>query len=653
MAILSTLVFTGVLMLRGSQVKKQSKAAAEILAEGFRLANLRARAQGFPVAVAIPTDIGKTPIARGYYFVEGEADPPLKRGYDFGAELPDAIVFSGQYPGPAWTPPLATVSRGAQFSFEDWYPPFPSDAYFVFLPTGEVVANHSAADGSYRVVVATRVSYTPPVPGPDPKLPPEAMLTGVSDPYTITITTQGQVEVQPGLVGGSAGLVQSYRSLPRPDRVAFTPPLYVGPNRPPVLAPPKLVIEPNPNQELNACVDPTLPAITMLEDGQVQLTFFAVDPDGDRLQAAWQSKCVEPATGCGDGSWSTPPARMRWSYTHHAWYRTSTWTPPPEALPNYRFLLTVEITDGRGGLLSPSASTAIGYPGAVAIGIDVRILPRLRLAYNTSSGLKAANFDGTAPASILTAAQLNAGTPAKMSWAGGLLYINGTKPLFLDALDGTLPGPVGNDTQFDGIAVRGLSVTSGGLIGLVEHGTDLEVQRMDPPPVSGDLRVKTPRGMIPPGPPAPSSLPVKIPISACNSTSTTYSLSENTLLASDGAGNFTMVWLGKDPMVYNVVNGPPLKSVVVNASSNKLYGVDASGQVCVAQMTLNGSTKTVHFAPHTPLSPAGCSQPALSPDGKFLVYQNSVGNATLYNINSGEEASLDLNGYTDMVWSQE
>ena len=65
LAIVSSLVITGVLSLRGIHIKKQSKAAAEILAEGLRLANLKARAQGYPVGVGNPSARGSTPLARG------------------------------------------------------------------------------------------------------------------------------------------------------------------------------------------------------------------------------------------------------------------------------------------------------------------------------------------------------------------------------------------------------------------------------------------------------------------------------------------------------------------------------------------------------------------------------------------------------------
>lgn len=198
--LLAIVAVTGIVGLRGSLVKKQSKAAAEILAEGLRLANLRARAQGFPVGVGLPSSVGKTPISRGYYYVAGEAAPSHTSGYDFAAELPEAYLFAGTYPGPSWTPPLATLTRGSQFSFDQWTPPFPSDAYLVFLPSGEVVANHSAADGGYRIVVGSRISYEGPTAVADPLLPPEAHLTHISDPYTVTISTQGQVEVVPGLL---------------------------------------------------------------------------------------------------------------------------------------------------------------------------------------------------------------------------------------------------------------------------------------------------------------------------------------------------------------------------------------------------------------------------------------------------------------------
>lgn len=657
-AIVSGLAITGILLMRGTQVKKQSKAAAEILAEGLRLANLKARSQGVPVAVGIPTDMGKTPVARGYYLVMGESAPAMKRGYDYGAELPDALLFAGKYAGPGWTPPLATVSRGSQFSFEDWFAPYPSDAYFVFLPSGEVVANHSAADGTYRIVVGTRMAFRAPVVSGDPLLPPESELTGVSDPYTIVITTQGQVEVVAGLVGGAGGLVGSSRSLPWPDRIAFTPTMYRGPNRPPVLVPPKLVIDPRPDRATIPVVAPVGdPAITMLPDGRVQLTFFAQDPDGDQLTASWSSECVSPPTGVGPGSWTTPTTRMRWSYLYHAWYRSSVWSPPPEALPNHRFVLRCNISDGRGGLLRPSASTAIGYPGATADGIDVTILPHLRLTYRTSGGsLQAINFDGSAATAILTAAQLGASNPSRMNWSsrrGGLLYLRGVQPRFLSGLDGRLSEGVGSDTNFDGTSVRGLTVADSKLYGLVENGTNWEIQAMPAPSVSGDLVVETPRGRVPdPGGPPPPP-PVAIPKASGDFQGLIATHTGQTLISSDGAGKFLFVWLDSPTMSYAVLSGPSLSSVAIDPTDSRLYGVKPDGSIAVSALTLDEAAHTASMGAPTTKTPTGCAIPSLSPNGQFLMYKDGSGHANLLNLGTAESAVMDVLNYDEMVWSEE
>jgi prepilin-type N-terminal cleavage/methylation domain-containing protein len=633
MAILSSLVIAGVASLRGAQVKNQSKAAAEILAEGFRLANLRARSQGFPVGVGLPSDIGKTPVARGFYNVAGEFGAPHTPGYDFGAELPDAIVFSGTYAGPTWTPPLATLSRGSQFDFEDWQPPYPSDAYVVFLPTGEVVANHSAANGQYRVVVGTRCSYNEPVPVSQPTLPPEATLTGISDPYTITISTQGQVEVVPGLLEGDPQLVRSYRQLGRTERVAAAPSQYRGPNRPPELIAPKVIIDPPPDRKVIPVLTSVDAAIALAPSGQVSLTFFARDPDGDQLTCVWES--TPPG-----GRWTLPSTRMRWSYERSAWYRTAIWKPPANALPNTRFRLYCHIQDGRGKEIVPSASTTLGYPGATADGIDVTILPTLRLAYkDAGGGLSASTFDGSGSTSILSSSKLKAGTPSRMAWARGqhgLLYQNGAKPRFLGSLDGEDPQSVGNDTAFGG-TLNGLATQGTRLYGLVEAGSAQKIQSLPAPPVGGDL---TPKNEITlPG----GTGPLEGLIS---------SDAQQTLVTTDGAGKYVFVFV-KDDVTCSVVAGPSLKNLMLSPDSKQLYGLAADGSIQSCPLTLDGDTGSASLGTATPVLGPGCSLPSLSPDGTFMVYQDTAGKAQLYNLTNATAVELNVSGYSDMVWSEE
>lgn len=632
MAILSSLVIAGVASLRGAQVKKQSKAAAEILAEGFRLANLRARSQGFPVGVGLPSDIGKTPVARGYYNVAGEFGAPHARGYDFGAEIPDAVVFSGTYPGPTWTPPLATLSRGSQFSFEDWQPPYPSDSYLVFLPSGEVVANHSAANGAYRVVVGTRCTYTDPVPVGEPTLPPEATLTGISDPYTITISTQGQVEVVPGLLEGDAQLVQSYQRLPRTERIAFTPSQYRGDNRAPELIAPKVIIDPPPDRKVIPVLTSADPAIALAPTGQVSLTFFARDPDGDQLTSVWESK--------PGGTWTIPSTRMRWSYARSAWYRTAIWKPPANALPNSRFRLYCHIQDGRGLEVVPSASTTLGYPGATADGIDVTIIPTLRLAYKDSGGgLSASNFDGSASTSILSNSKLKAGDPSRLSWSRGqhgLLYQNGSKPRFLGALNGEDPQQVGNDTAFAG-SLNGLVTQGTRLYGLVESGGTQKIQSMPAPPVGGDVTVQN---------------EVVIPGGTGDLDGLVASDSEHTLMTTDGAGKFVFVYLN-DPVTCSVVSGPAMKSLMVSPDSKSVYGLAADGSIQCCPLTLDGGGGSATLGTATQVLGPGCLLPSLSPDGTFLVYKDGAGRAQLFNLTNQSAVPLQVSDYSDMVWSEE
>jgi hypothetical protein len=644
-SIVVALTLAGGVSMRGLQTKKQSKAAAEILAEGLRYAGMRARALGYPVAVVLPTDFGRTQFSQGYYHAEGEVAASPRKGYDFKAEMPEVAMFCGTYAGPTWTPPLATASRGSQFSFDEWLPPIPSDACIVFLPSGEVVANHSATAGSYRIVLGTRMSATAPVPGPDPHLPPESDLTGVCDPHTVVISTQGQVEVVPGLLDGAPGLVHPKLDLPRPD-VAQAPYMTGRGNRPSELVAPKLVIDPDPNRQVIPVVAPVgTPTVVMgsatAGPQQVSFTFYARDPDADPLSAEWTSSSDPPGAVWGNGTWSTPRTRMRWSYSHHAWYRTSTWTAPDTAPINSRFVLRCVLRDDRGGELRPSARSVIGYPGATADGFDVSMINNLALAFRSTGGeLKSAPLTGEAPSTILSSSGFDASDPGCLTWFTGLTYRKGMKPKFMPRLNsGDTPETIGsNDVNFGGTELRGLAVRGDRLYGLVVDGPDWKVQSLPAPPVGGNVTLNT---------------TLTFPIGTGNFSRLLAGPSAaNTLLACDGAGNYVAIWLSATP-AFKTVSGPPLSEVQLDLMGGRLCGTNTNGEVTLCNLTWNSGTKTLSFGPTVVCSEAGCAAPTIAPNGNYVAFKNASGNATIYNLNTSENATLPLTDVREMVWGHE
>ncbi|MBS2038302.1 hypothetical protein JST97_25185, partial [bacterium] len=504
----------------------------------------------------------------------------------------------------------------------------------VFWTTGEVVANQAAANGGYRLVVASRVTY---------QGPPPTNLTAVSNAYTVTVSTQGQVEVVAGLLDGDPTLIKPSGTLPRATQVALTPNIQRLPNRPPELVDPKLVIDPAPDRQTIPVVVPTgNPAVTVRSDDTVSLTFFARDPDGDQLAASWEAACLNKPDMDG-GRWTVPSTRMRWDYQRKAWYRKGIWSPPAEALPNDRFRLYCHIQDGRGGELTPSASTAIGYPGATTDGVDVTIIPTLRLAYKDGGGgLSVANFDGSGTTTVLNSSRLNAGTPSDMSWSTsrhGLLYRKDSKPYFVNQLDGSAPSQVGKGTLF-GPNLKGLTIQADKLYGVVDAGGSFKVQWMPAPPVGGNQVTTNLLTITGTG-----------PLEGLISSS-----SQKALISTDGNGKFALVWLKPATPTFSVVNGPPLRSIALSPDNTLIYGLAADGSLQSCPIDLNGSNQTASLHPtgiQTLVPGPGNRLPSLSPNGSFLVYQDSNGEAQLLNLSKSQSAPLNVNNYTDMVWSQE
>lgn len=658
LSLVAMMVAISAMSLRGAQVKKQSLAAAETVAEVFRWANLRARAQGFPVAVGVPTDIGKTPVARGYYTIEGEHMPRFRRGYDFGAELPDAHLFTGTYAGPIWEDPPVQVVRGVGFDFNEWYPPFPSDALFVFLPSGEVLSNRSATGGEYRLLVGTRAEYGPPSRPTDGIRPTEYEITAISDPYTISISLQGLVTLHQGLLGGGPGVVRDFRQIGRPERVAFTPTQYQGPNRPPVLVDPKIALIPAANPQVASLLSApgVYPTFMVRPGGTVDMTVFAQDPDGDMLTVAWE--CERP--GGGDpGTWSGGNGRMRWDYHRNAWYEGNTWHTPSDAQMGDRFILKPIIRDARGAELRPTAQSTINHPNASAVGFEGGIMPDLRIGYATSSGISLCNLDGSNSQSTLSFADLG-GTPEHLFWsdaAHGATFAQGLQPKFLDNLNaGQSPTGVGNNAAYTGSGpVFGLATNDTHLFGLIKDGTNYSLQRMQRPPV-----------VLPP--PAPPDPPPAFPVDELGTVPETQGAFEHldalrdgsVAIAADGAGHLLVCWnpsSGTPDLQVKSDSSFDLKHLVLSPDGHFAYGERPDGSIGRVNLTINTGAKTITFgSPITLPGTADCKQPTLSPDGMFLICKPTAQPQQVVLVNLPSQQALPVTlgeSFSELVWSNE
>ncbi len=463
----------------------------------------------------------------------------------------------------------------------------------------------------------------------------------VSNPYTIVISPQGVVEVVAGLLGGEPSCIRPARSMPDPGLVAFTPPMYRGPNRDPILVEPKLISVPEPNRPLIEVLAPTgTYPYTMLKetDGQLQLTFFAQDPDGDLLRATWTSENLTDP-GRGRGSWSNQDSPMRWHYRYHAWYRASTWFPPADALVDDRFRLNCEITDGRGGVLRPSAHSTVGYANASNNGFEVGILGKMRVAYTASSALNVTDLDGSNGARVLEAPQLGAATRPYAIWstAGqGIIYLGAdNRPRFLNQMNGAPPEPLGTGNTALSGPTRGLAVNNDHLFSL-GGATDLVVEKLPAPPYTGDEDKTT---------------VITIPAAEGDFKGLMMSGDEKALITTDETGKFLAVWINDTPpSIQPFSGGPALKNPVL--LGDQLYGETASGLVRV-QMSVDATTHSLTFSSETLLTnSAGCVNPKISPDGRFLVALQG-GVPTLFNLAVNESSAIpNVAALSEMVWSE-
>ncbi|MEW6282591.1 MAG: prepilin-type N-terminal cleavage/methylation domain-containing protein [Candidatus Eremiobacterota bacterium] len=371
--------------LRPAKAKAASQAAAETLAGFLRGARHQAQARGVPVGVGLPTAGATQPHCTAFYLVEGAWKPRVTRVVDLRGECPGALVFCGHWSLDGGLThqlgPVAAGSAAERFDLTSWDPPAASDSLFVFTPTGSVVSNRPHFDGAYHIVVSAGLSYaTGSVAGV-----PDFELTGVSAPWTVTLTGSGDVSLTAGVARGSSVARLSGPGegggAPRPD---FPAP---GPNSDPSLSVSALP-QPVPNTA------PPGVDMTLRVDSFMTLKAIATDADGDPLTCRWT------ATG---GTFShTQPAPMEWD--PDAGHRVShwVWIPPPTDPPNTRYRLTCQVEDGRGGV----ATARVGVVG------QLESLPTQRVAVSATTpagneALYLVNPDGTEPSPPLTPATLN------------------------------------------------------------------------------------------------------------------------------------------------------------------------------------------------------------------------------------------------------
>lgn len=357
-ALLAVLAGLGLILTGGQRASSSTRSAALALAEELRSARRRAVSQGVPVGVAFPSQNGAVALAEGYYLLEGDINPRIRRviraatdgsvGFFTGTWATTEAVTRAMPPG------------GTRIAFDTWNAPQPADSMLVFLPSGRVVSNGLArhADNFHVVVTAgatTGGTVTPP--GSPGLAAPAAVfdLTGAASPNTVLISPAGSVSVTEGLPGATAAVTLASGRLNAPLAAlpAVSPPVSAAP----VIS--KVTVDP-----------PGGGGVEALASGErtISLITEAQSPEGALLFCRWT--CAE-----GGAFGSAEAQRMQWDPARGAY--VSSWSYRPVGLAaSAPFTLQCEVRDEFGNLATEAAAGLASVTGQAGAPTDELVVKR-------------------------------------------------------------------------------------------------------------------------------------------------------------------------------------------------------------------------------------------------------------------------------------
>lgn len=160
-------------------------------------------------------------------------------------------------------------------------------------------------------------------------------VSSLEEPYTISVSLQGDIRVQRGLTAASGVNLQGGG-----DGKAQPPVLSLGANGDPVVDPSEVLVQPLPPA---SSLPPGIKALVAL-DRFLTIQVSATDPEGDPLSARWR---------CTGGSFSLPsPRPMTWNPHSQRWETRVEWRPPSTATVGQVFELNCDVQDDRGGSIT-------------------------------------------------------------------------------------------------------------------------------------------------------------------------------------------------------------------------------------------------------------------------------------------------------------
>ena len=359
MAIVIALMAVG-LGLKGltkARTSGNSVGLATAVGAEFRYAREKAIAGGSPVAVVIPAST-----SRSLFWLEGTTDPVVTRTTNYEGDYPTGALTVATYPGPTYqknaTMPGFKSSAWTN-QLDSWLPSeYKNDFVFLFTPNGSVISNDLPAfDGGYSVIVSTgaEVSATG-APGSGPEWVSGDgvyyQLNSAGEPVTVNLTLSGAVEVRKGLLGWNGVGVNNQGAPQAPAAKPPSPEVDYTPKAPSIIF---SRITP-PAEEVDGQM------VHVLDKGEyLTLEVFAQSGDGKPIFAAWNDV---PVTKGGDadfkGRFSVPngdPERMEFypefdvdddgSMEENVWRSVWTWTPPKDAEAGDRYRLNADVSDAK------------------------------------------------------------------------------------------------------------------------------------------------------------------------------------------------------------------------------------------------------------------------------------------------------------------
>ena len=457
MGLFSLMAGLTVINMRRSPASASSKSVAQIVAAELRQARAEALRQHAPVAICFPSDNGVRPASPGFYWLVGDDKARVQRSVDLSKQYPNACVFWGfwnldtsQMSNPTAlnsNAPPRMANREDGFDPSLWVMPNTKDGAVIFTPSGGVTSNGLVHfDGAYHLVVAGGVAATAgAVPGGVASPLTYYTPSSLGDPYTISLSLQGDVQIVKGLPCSDGSVALDGTGLTTRSTL---PAVSSGANSNPQVNPSECSILP--------AVDPSLlpsgVGALVPVDRFLTLKIQATDPDGDPLRIRWTT------TGGAYFSDSGEFRPMEWNQSEQRWEYTVEWRPPSTALPGDPFQLSCEIQDGRGG------SATVDSSALAALSVRSSQRGKLVTTYRYGSVVTICNPDGSGlreinmPDTICSISATPDGERLVFSYWGGGPYYGSIAAINLDGTNHRILNGLGDLCEPD-VAPSGRVVT--------------------------------------------------------------------------------------------------------------------------------------------------------------------------------------------------